>query len=117
MYRVYCNVCGKSVGFYGWPSHVRKHKNELGEDIFDRLRRRREGSPDPDYSTVRALFPTRQVFLDDYLGGERVNRFVIYLLKREYHKVRREDPQITDREISREWGISQRQLYRYKRKF
>ena len=46
-----------------------------------------------------------------------MNRIVISLLRREYHRIREEDPQITDREISKEWGISQRQLYRYKRKF
>ena len=46
-----------------------------------------------------------------------MNRIVITLLRREYHRIRKEEPHKTDREISKEWGISQRQLYRYKREF
>ena len=69
MYRVYCYVCGRWVGFYGWGSHVRKHKKELGEDIYIRLRKRREGTLDPDYTIVRPMYPIHQAFLDDFKEG------------------------------------------------
>lgn len=35
---VNCRVCNKVIGFRGFANHVRKHKKELGEDIYVRLR-------------------------------------------------------------------------------
>jgi putative heme degradation protein len=46
-----------------------------------------------------------------------MNRIVITLLRREYHRIREEEPQKTDRDIYRDWGVSERQFYRYKELF
>lgn len=35
---VFCRVCEKAIGFRGFANHVRKHKKELGEDIYEILR-------------------------------------------------------------------------------
>lgn len=38
---VNCRVCNKVIGFMGFANHVRKHKKELGEDIYVKLRTQR----------------------------------------------------------------------------
>ena len=33
---VHCYVCGKDIGYMGWPNHVRMEKRKYGNDIFKR---------------------------------------------------------------------------------
>ena len=29
-----CKVCGKWIGLYGWPSHVKKENRIHGDDVY-----------------------------------------------------------------------------------
>lgn len=40
-YQMYCVVCKKYIGLYGWPSHVAKEKRIHGRDIYDILNGRK----------------------------------------------------------------------------
>lgn len=39
---IYCNVCKGYIGFKGFPNHVKKHKKELGDNIYEICRIERQ---------------------------------------------------------------------------
>lgn len=35
---IFCIVCHKEIGIFGWPSHVKKEKKLHGYDIYKRIK-------------------------------------------------------------------------------
>lgn len=65
---VYCYVCKKNIGFPGFPNHVRMEKKKFGDDIYIKLRLRRERKKvDPQgYFVLKYHKFTYQFTIDEF---------------------------------------------------